>query len=296
MGLECARDASDLLSSRAARHSQRRQAVRRGSAPHVERALGRRLARSRRRIRHRAGKRDRARDPRRRIWRTARSSTARRAASKSIARAVEPYTLERAEAITGVPGALIRELAHAYSGRQRAQLCWTLGITEHHNAVDNVRALINLALLCGHVGRYGSGVNPLAGAEQRPGRRRHGRDSEQVPGRAGRRGRRRASASSRSAWNVTLPLEARLEPDRHVRGDRARRSRHALHHRRKPGAVRSRSGARDGAAARSEAPDRARHLLDEDRRARRRRLSRLGKLVRIGRHGDEQRTPRAALS
>jgi predicted molibdopterin-dependent oxidoreductase YjgC len=45
----------------------------------------------------------------------------------------------------------------------RAQLCWTLGITEHHNAVDNVVALINLALLTGHVGRYGSGVNPLRG-------------------------------------------------------------------------------------------------------------------------------------
>jgi formate dehydrogenase major subunit len=38
-----------------------------------------------------------------------------------------------------------------------------LGITEHHNAVDNVLALINLALLTGHVGRYGSGLNPLRG-------------------------------------------------------------------------------------------------------------------------------------
>jgi formate dehydrogenase major subunit len=42
-------------------------------------------------------------------------------------------------------------------------ICWTLGITEHHNAVDNVLALINLALLTGHVGRYGSGLNPLRG-------------------------------------------------------------------------------------------------------------------------------------
>jgi formate dehydrogenase major subunit len=42
-------------------------------------------------------------------------------------------------------------------------LCWTLGITEHHNAVDNVLALINLSLLTGHVGRYGSGLNPLRG-------------------------------------------------------------------------------------------------------------------------------------
>ena len=76
---------------------------------------------------------------------------------------VEPYTLECTERITGVSAALIRELAHAYARAPRAELCWTLGITEHHNAVDNVRALINLALLCGHVGRYGSGLNPLRG-------------------------------------------------------------------------------------------------------------------------------------
>ena len=42
-------------------------------------------------------------------------------------------------------------------------MCWTLGITEHHNAVDNVFALINLALLTGHVGRWGSGLCPLRG-------------------------------------------------------------------------------------------------------------------------------------
>jgi formate dehydrogenase major subunit len=76
---------------------------------------------------------------------------------------VESYTLEYAERETGVPAAAIRELAHAYARADRAQLCWTLGITEHHNAVDNVLALINLALLTGHVGRWGSGLCPLRG-------------------------------------------------------------------------------------------------------------------------------------
>jgi len=76
---------------------------------------------------------------------------------------VEKYTLERAERETGVPAEVIRQTAHAYAKATRAELCWTLGITEHHNAVDNVLALINLALLTGHVGRYGSGINPLRG-------------------------------------------------------------------------------------------------------------------------------------
>jgi predicted molibdopterin-dependent oxidoreductase YjgC len=77
--------------------------------------------------------------------------------------AVESYTLEYGERETGVPAEIIRRAAHAYARADRAVICWTLGITEHHNAVDNVLSLINLALLTGHVGRYGSGVNPLRG-------------------------------------------------------------------------------------------------------------------------------------
>src|SRR6185436_18324013 len=78
-------------------------------------------------------------------------------------RSVEKYTLDYAARITDVAAETIRELAHAYASAKRAQLCWTLGITEHHNAADNVFALINLALLTGHVGRYGSGLVPLLG-------------------------------------------------------------------------------------------------------------------------------------
>ncbi len=81
----------------------------------------------------------------------------------AYAEAVEPYTPERAAEITGVPAEAIRELAHDYATAATAQLCWTLGITEHHNATDNVLALINLALLTGHVGRYGSGLVPIRG-------------------------------------------------------------------------------------------------------------------------------------
>jgi len=76
---------------------------------------------------------------------------------------VEGWTLERGERETGVPAELIREIAHTYASAKSAQLCWTLGITEHHNAVDNVLSLINLSLLTGHVGRWGSGLVPVRG-------------------------------------------------------------------------------------------------------------------------------------
>ena len=95
---------------------------------------------------------------------------------------VEPYTLEYAERETGVPAEAIREAAHAYAKADRAMICWTLGITEHHNAVDNVLALISLALLTGHVGKYGSGINPLRGQNNVQGGGDMGALPDRLPG------------------------------------------------------------------------------------------------------------------
>lgn len=96
--------------------------------------------------------------------------------------AVDSYTLEHAEQVTGVPAKTIKEFAHAYAKAPRAELCWTLGITEHHNAVDNVLALINLSLLTGHVGRYGSGLNPLRGQNNVQGGGDMGAIPDRLPG------------------------------------------------------------------------------------------------------------------
>jgi formate dehydrogenase major subunit len=124
---------------------------------------------------------------------------------------VEPWTLDRAAEVTGVPADAIRELAHAWANAGRAQLCWTLGITEHHNAVDNVFALINLALLTGHVGRYGSGLQPLRGQNNVQGGGDMGALPNRLPGFQlldddAVRGRFDA------AWNVRVPPE----PGKHL--------------------------------------------------------------------------------
>lgn len=73
------------------------------------------------------------------------------------------FSPTQAAAICGVPADVITRVATTFASAKRAMICWTLGITEHHNAVDNVLALINLALLAGHVGKWGSGLNPLRG-------------------------------------------------------------------------------------------------------------------------------------
>jgi predicted molibdopterin-dependent oxidoreductase YjgC len=95
---------------------------------------------------------------------------------------VQPYTLEHAEAVTGIPAAVIREAAHAYAMADKAMICWTLGITEHHNAVDNVVALINLALLTGHVGKWGSGISPIRGQNNVQGGGDMGALPDRLPG------------------------------------------------------------------------------------------------------------------
>ena len=124
----------------------------------------------------------------------------------AYAASVEEWTLERGERVTGVPAEAIRELAHAYAGAKAAQLCWTLGITEHHNGVDNVLALCNLALLTGQVGRYGAGLSPLRGQNNVQGGGDMGALPNKLPGFQDITDDV-ARKKFETLWNVTIPAE-----------------------------------------------------------------------------------------
>jgi formate dehydrogenase major subunit len=122
---------------------------------------------------------------------------------------VEPWTLEEGERVTGVPGDAIRELAHAYGAAKHPQLCWTLGITEHHNAVDNVFALINLSLLVGGVGRRGAGLQPLRGQNNVQGGGDMGAIPNKLPGFQEIEDAEVRAKFDR-AWNATVPAKRGL--------------------------------------------------------------------------------------
>ncbi len=123
---------------------------------------------------------------------------------EAYAASVEPYTLERVETLTGVPADVIKDVAHTYARADRAQICWTLGITEHHNAVDNVLGLINLGLLTGHVGRYGSGLNPLRGQNNVQGGGDMGAIPNRLPGFQDIEKDHEARAKFERAWGVKI--------------------------------------------------------------------------------------------
>lgn len=76
---------------------------------------------------------------------------------------IEKYPLERTAEITGVDEATIVKIAEIYAKSAASSIIYCLGITQHWTAVDNVKSLANLSMLCGQIGRPSTGVNPLRG-------------------------------------------------------------------------------------------------------------------------------------
>jgi formate dehydrogenase alpha subunit len=76
---------------------------------------------------------------------------------------LEKYTPEFTEQITGIPTDIIRQVARGYAQANQASILYTMGITQHTSGTANVLAVANLALLCGHIGKKHTGVNPLRG-------------------------------------------------------------------------------------------------------------------------------------
>jgi formate dehydrogenase major subunit len=81
----------------------------------------------------------------------------------ALAQHVRPFTPEEMAPICGIDPAMLREVARTYARAERAIIFWGMGISQHTHGTDNARCLIALALICGHVGRPGTGLHPLRG-------------------------------------------------------------------------------------------------------------------------------------
>jgi formate dehydrogenase alpha subunit len=76
---------------------------------------------------------------------------------------LEAFTPEWAESVSGVPAEDIREAARLYANAGSAAFYWGMGISQSVHGTDNALSLTNLALMTGHVGKPGTGLNPLRG-------------------------------------------------------------------------------------------------------------------------------------
>ena len=81
----------------------------------------------------------------------------------ALQKIVEKFTPDYVEKITGIPTRELIDAARLYAKAERASILYCMGITQHTTGTDNVKSLANLAMLCGHMGVAGGGVNPLRG-------------------------------------------------------------------------------------------------------------------------------------
>lgn len=76
---------------------------------------------------------------------------------------LDRYTLAELSEQCGVPLAQLREAADLLARRKRIIACWAMGLTQHQNAVQTIREVINLLLLKGSIGLPGAGACPVRG-------------------------------------------------------------------------------------------------------------------------------------
>jgi formate dehydrogenase major subunit len=76
---------------------------------------------------------------------------------------IKDFTPEEMAPICGIPANTLREVARTYARAESAIIFWGMGVSQHVHGTDNARCLIALALICGQVGRPGTGLHPLRG-------------------------------------------------------------------------------------------------------------------------------------
>ncbi len=76
---------------------------------------------------------------------------------------VAAFSAEAMAPVCGIDAEKIRQVARVYAQAKSAMILWGMGVSQHIHGTDNVRCLISLCLLCGQIGRSGTGLHPLRG-------------------------------------------------------------------------------------------------------------------------------------
>ena len=73
------------------------------------------------------------------------------------------FSPEKMADICGIDSTILRQVARDFASARAGMIFWGMGVSQHIHGTDNSRCLISLALMCGHVGRPGTGLHPLRG-------------------------------------------------------------------------------------------------------------------------------------
>jgi molybdopterin-dependent oxidoreductase alpha subunit len=76
---------------------------------------------------------------------------------------LQQQRMEDLTAITGIDESQIREVAQVLKHKKKIIVCWAMGLTQHKNAVDTIKEIVNLLLMKGCIGRRGAGTLPVRG-------------------------------------------------------------------------------------------------------------------------------------
>ncbi len=76
---------------------------------------------------------------------------------------LKAFPPEKMAEVCGIEAETLRTVAREFAGAKAGMIFWGMGVSQHIHGTDNSRCLISLALLCGHVGRPGTGLHPLRG-------------------------------------------------------------------------------------------------------------------------------------
>lgn len=82
---------------------------------------------------------------------------------EELQKVIMEYTPERSAKICGVDPEDIKKAARLYANADRAGIYYAMGVTQHSSGTEQVMTMSNLAMLCGNIGKEGTGVNPLRG-------------------------------------------------------------------------------------------------------------------------------------
>lgn len=76
---------------------------------------------------------------------------------------LDRYSIEDLLPQTGLSLEQIQECANMIMANEKVIICWAMGLTQHKNAVDNIREVVNILLLKGSIGKKGAGTCPVRG-------------------------------------------------------------------------------------------------------------------------------------